>query len=91
LFELLTAGLVFLSLSIVTGFIYLADLSQSGLVHHTFITMAAWIVFAVLIWGRYQLGWRGSLASRWTLAGFALLLLGYFGSKIVLEVILTRG
>ncbi len=92
LFELLWAGLTFLSASILTGFVYLTsgDSIARGLVHHTVITLGAWTVFAVLLWGRYQLGWRGQIASRWTLAGFALLVLGYFGSKFVLEVLLGR-
>ncbi|MDA0790298.1 MAG: cytochrome c biogenesis protein CcsA [Proteobacteria bacterium] len=88
LFELLGAGLIVLSLAIGTGFIFLDDIRGPGLVHHTVITLAAWIVFAVLIWGRVKLGWRGAIASRWTLSGFALLALGYFGSKLVMEVIL---
>lgn len=91
MFELITFGLIFLSLSIATGFVYFdSGLSQDGLIHHTVITLAAWAVFATLLWGRFQLGWRGAVASRWTIAGFALLVLGYFGSKLVLEVILGR-
>ena len=90
MFEMLWAGLVFLTLSIVSGFVFLEDLSGPGLIHHTAITLAAWAVFMVLLWGRYQLGWRGAIASRWALAGFLLLALGYFGSKLVLEVILGR-
>ena len=35
-------------------------------------------------------GWRGSLAVRMTLAGVILLILSYFGTKLVLEVILGR-
>jgi ABC-type uncharacterized transport system permease subunit len=90
MFEMIWAGLVFLTLSIGSGFIFIADFSEPGLVHHTAITLAAWIVFIVLAWGRYQLGWRGEIASRWTLFGFVLLALGYFGSKLVLEVILGK-
>ncbi|MBV1877221.1 MAG: cytochrome c biogenesis protein CcsA [Pseudomonadales bacterium] len=90
LFELITAGLCFLSLSIISGFIFLNNMALPGLIHHTSITLAAWMVFSILIWGRLKLGWRGSLASRWTLAGFGLLLLGYFGSKLVLELFLHR-
>ena len=41
--------------------------------------------------GRFFWGWRGMVAVRWTLTGFGLLLLGYFGSKVVLELILQRG
>jgi len=91
LFEMLWGGLIFLSLSIATGFMYMTSAgSAPGLIHHTVITLAAWIVFAVLLWGRHQLGWRGATASRWTLSGFALLVLGYFGSKFVLEIVLGR-
>jgi ABC-type uncharacterized transport system permease subunit len=92
LFELLWAGLLFLSLSISTGFYFMArnEGAIPGLVHHTLITLAAWMVFAVLLWGRYQRGWRGATASRWTLAGFVLLVVGYFGSKFVLEIVLGR-
>ena len=91
LFELIWAGLIFLSLSIATGFVFIDDVASPGLIHHTVITFAAWIVFTILLWGRYRLGWRGSQASRWTLAGFGLLLIGYFGSKVVLELMLGRG
>lgn len=87
LFELLLAGLIFLSLSILTGFLFFEEMSR-GLIHHTLITLAAWLVFSVLLWGRYRLGWRGATASRWTLSGFALLLVGYFGSKLVMEIFL---
>ena len=90
MFEMLWTGLIFLTLSIATGFIFLEDISSPGLIHHTVITLLAWTVFAILLWGRHQLGWRGAIASRWTLAGFVLLAIGYFGSKIVLEIILGR-
>jgi len=88
LFQLLTFGLVLLTLSILTGFLFLEDISIKGLVHHAVITILAWVTFAVLVWGRYQFGWRGGKAAKWTLFGFALLLVGYFGSKLVIEVIL---
>ena len=85
---MLWAGLIFLSLSIASGFVFLDDIAGPGLMHHTVITLSAWLVFSVLLWGRYQRGWRGSIASRWVLTGFVLLVVGYFGSKLVLEVIL---
>jgi len=90
LFELLWSGLIFLSLSIVTGFIFFNEMTR-GLIHHTSITLAAWVVFSVLLWGRHRLGWRGATASRWTLSGFVLLLVGYFGSKLVMEIFLPLG
>ncbi len=35
------------------------------------------------------LGWRGRSAIRWTLGAFSLLVLAYFGTKFVLEILLT--
>jgi len=40
--------------------------------------------------GRQRLGWRGRTAIRFLYAGSGLLLLGYVGSRFVLEVILER-
>ncbi|MDE0758357.1 MAG: cytochrome c biogenesis protein CcsA [Pseudomonadales bacterium] len=90
LFRSIWIGLSLLTLSIISGFLFLENADIPGLVHHTVITAAAWVIFVVLLWGRYYLGWRGTLASRWTLAGFILLVLGYFGSKFVIELILHR-
>ena len=90
LFELLWVGLIILTLSILTGFLYLEDMFAQHIVHHTLITLASWVVFVILLWGRHQLGWRGRTAIGWTLRGFGLLALGYFGSKLVAEIILQR-
>lgn len=90
LFELLWVGEVLLSLGIVGGFLFNEDIwSIDGVFHKTFFSILAWIVFAVLLWGRHQLGWRGLTAIRGTLAGFALLIVGFYGSKIVLEYVLS--
>jgi ABC-type uncharacterized transport system permease subunit len=52
--------------------------------------MVAWVVFGVLLLGRWRFGWRGRKALRWTLAGYVLLGLAYFGSKLVLETLLGK-
>jgi ABC-type uncharacterized transport system permease subunit len=59
-------------------------------VHKTVLTIVAWILFCTLLWGHYQLGWRSKTAVRLTLTGFAMLMLAFFGSKLVLELILHR-
>ena len=58
--------------------------------HKTVFSLLAWGVFAALLVGRRQRGWRGRRATRWLYAGAALLLLGYAGSRFVLEVLLGR-
>ena len=89
MFELLWIGLLFLTLSIASGFLFVEDFSGTGVTHHTVLAIAAWLVFALLAIGRKHLGWRGSVASRWTVVGFVLLALGYFGSKFVMELLLN--
>jgi ABC-type uncharacterized transport system permease subunit len=90
LFELLWAGFALLTLAISSGFYFLDDLFAQHLAHKTVFALAAWVIYALLLWGRHQLGWRGYTAIRWTLVGFVLLMLAYFGSKLVLELILGR-
>ena len=51
---------------------------------------SGWLVFGALLVGRYRYGWRGRVALRWILVGSVLLLLGYLGSKFVLEALLHR-
>lgn len=90
LFEFLLAGEILLTLSIITGFIFLENIFAQHLAQKTFFSMLAWLVYAFLLIGKYKLGWRGNTAIRWTLAGFLFLMLAYFGSKLVLELILHR-
>ncbi len=90
LFELLWVGLILLSLSIATGLLFLEDMFAQHLAHKTVLTLAAWGLYALLLWGHHYLGWRSQTAVKLTLAGFVVLMLGYFGSKLVLEIILQR-
>lgn len=89
LFQLIGLGFILLSFALLTGFIFLEDIFAQHLVHKSVLSIIAWIVFATLLFGRWQAGWRGRTAIRWTLTGFVTLLLAYFGSKLVLEIILT--
>jgi ABC-type uncharacterized transport system permease subunit len=90
LFRLIGLGYTLLSLSLLTGVTYIEDIFAQHLVHKTVLSVAAWMVFAILLWGRWRFGWRGRTAVRWTLSGFVVLMLAYFGSKLVLELILHR-
>ncbi|CAK0750940.1 Cytochrome C biogenesis protein [Gammaproteobacteria bacterium] len=90
LFQMIGLGFVMLTLALIKGFAFLQDIFAQHLVHKTVLSIAAWVVFAILLWGRRRFGWRGRVAIRWTLAGFLVLVLAYFGSKFVLELILGR-
>jgi ABC-type uncharacterized transport system permease subunit len=89
LFETIIIGFICLSISLATGLIFLENMFAQQLAHKTVLSIIAWCVFAILLFGHWFLGWRGRTAIRWTLSGFISLMLAYFGSKFVLEVILT--
>jgi ABC-type uncharacterized transport system permease subunit len=89
-FQALASGFAVLTLALFSGFVFVDNLFAQHLVHKTVLSCLAWIVFAVLLFGRWRFGWRGRRAANWALSGFALLGLAYFGSKIVLESILGR-
>ena len=90
LFQLLAGGLFLLSLGLISGFMFVENLMAQHLVHKTVLSLLAWCVFALLLWGRHQRGWRGRIAVNYTLGGFALLALAFFGSEFVLQLILHR-
>ncbi|MGB3621996.1 hypothetical protein FT643_18715 [Ketobacter sp. MCCC 1A13808] len=90
LFDLISFGMVLLTTAIATGFIFVDDFFAQHLLHKTVFALSAWIVLWLLLFGRSLWGWRGMVAVKWTLTGFVLLTLGYFGSKVVLEVILHK-
>ncbi len=90
LFQMIALGFVLLSLSLISGIIFLEDIFAQHLVHKTVLSIIAWSVFAMLLWGHWRYGWRGKTAIRWNISGFVVLMLAYFGSKLVLELILHR-
>lgn len=85
LFKIIALGWVLLSLSLMSGFLYLDDLFAQHVAHKTILSILAWLVFAVLLFAHWHYGWRGKKAIRWTLAGFFILMIAFFGSKFVLE------
>lgn len=89
LFILLSAGFVILSFALLSGFLYLEDMFDQRLVHKTILSCVGWAIFGVLLFGRWQFGWRGKKAVHWTLAGFGVLILAYFGTKVIIEIILS--
>jgi ABC-type uncharacterized transport system permease subunit len=89
-FQSILAGFAVLTLALVTGAFFIEDLFAQHLVHKVVLAVIAWVVFGILLLGRWRMGWRGRQALRWTLSGYVLLGLSYFGSKLVLEVILGK-
>ena len=93
-FRFVEAGFVLLSATLLVGWLFAETLYGPRLTgmwnHKTIFSVLSWLVFAGLLIGRGRLGWRGRKAVRVLYLGSGLLLLGYAGSRFVLEVILKR-
>ncbi len=92
MFHFIWAGFALLTLTVLSGVVFSDSLFGRAfrLDHKTVFALIAWGLFAALLGGRVVRGWRGRTALNWTLAGYAVLLLAYVGSRFVLEVILQR-
>ena len=88
-FHFVEAGFAVLTATLVLGVVNTVQWSWAD--HKAVFSLLAWAVFAALLLGRRLRGWRGRRATRWLYAGALLLLLGYAGSRFVVEVLLARG
>lgn len=93
LFRMIGIGFALLTLTVLSGVVFTEQLFGQVLKwdHKTVFALLSWLLFGALLAGRKWRGWRGKTALRFTLAGFATLVLAYVGSRFVLEVVLHRG
>lgn len=91
LFLLAGIGFALLTLTLISGVVYTRSLFGVTFAfnHHTVLAIMAWVIFGVLLAGHFWFGWRGRRATHWTILGFIVLVLGYFGTKYVVEVVLA--
>lgn len=92
LFRFIWIGFVLLLLTTVTGMLFSEEVfgRPFRVEHKTVFSLVSLAFFGVLLAGRAARGWRGRIATRFTLGGFAVLLLAYVGTRFVLEVLLGR-
>lgn len=92
LFKVIKVAFVLLTLTLVSGMLFSEHIFGKPLTftHKVVFSIAAWLIYGWLLFGRYQYGWRGRKAINLTLIGFVLLLLAYVVSKFVLQVLLGR-
>jgi ABC-type uncharacterized transport system permease subunit len=93
LFQMILVGFLLLTATLVSGVFFSEALFGKPLLinHKVVFSFISWLIYGSLLAGRQLWGVRGRRAARWALAGFAMLLVAYVGSKFVLEVLLHRG
>jgi ABC-type uncharacterized transport system permease subunit len=91
-FRFVFAAFVLLTLTLLAGWAFSLMLTTTGWAwtHKTVFTVLSWLILGVLLLGRRLQGWRGRLAVRMLYVSAGLLVLGYVGSRFVIEVILQR-
>jgi ABC-type uncharacterized transport system permease subunit len=90
LFQITGVAFVLLTIGLTTGVMYIENISDQNLAHKIVFSVLAWITFATLLAGRHYRNWRGTNAINSIAIGFVLLALGFFGTKIVLELVLQK-
>jgi ABC-type uncharacterized transport system permease subunit len=92
MFRLLGIGFVLLTATLVSGMLFSEEIFGKAvpLNHKNVFSVAGWLAFAILLFGRWRHGWRGRTAMKWIVGGTLLLVVGYLGSKFVREIVLGR-
>jgi ABC-type uncharacterized transport system permease subunit len=87
-FELMVAGFLLLGLAIIAGALFIDDMFAQSIVHKTILTAAGWLIYGWIIITHWRKGMRMSVAVNWAIGAWGLVMLGFFGSKLVTELLL---
>jgi ABC-type uncharacterized transport system permease subunit len=89
LFRLLIAGFVLLTITVVASCFFSQQIFNEPFhwTHKACLSIISWVIFGMLLFGRWRFGWRGRRAYYWVLTGTVALMLAYFGYKIIIELI----
>ncbi|MFS2225357.1 inner membrane protein YpjD [Pantoea sp. B65] len=83
MFHITQVGVVLLTLVLCTGLFYMQDLFNQENVDKAVLSILAWFVYIVLLWGHYHEGRRGRRVVWFNCGGALLLTMAYFGSRIL--------
>ncbi len=89
IFRLLLIGFALLTITLLTGSVFSQALFNVPVEfsHHTVFALLAWFLSAWVLAARLRSGLSGGQAMPWIIAAFLCMQLGYFGSKIILELL----
>ena len=87
MFHITQIGVVLLTLTLCTGLFYMHNLFSMENIDKAVLSIIAWFVYIVLLWGHYHEGWRGRRVVWFNVAGAGILTLAYFGSRILQQFV----
>lgn len=83
MFHITQIGVLLLTLTLGTGLFYLRNLLSVENIDKAVLSILAWFVYIILLWGHYHEGWRGRRVVWFNITGAGILTLAYFGSRIL--------
>jgi ABC-type uncharacterized transport system permease subunit len=92
LFNMIYIGFGLLTLTMLSALLFFEQIfgRPFHITHHIVFSASAWLVFGIFLLGHWRWGWRGRNAALWTIGGVVLLVLGFVGTKFVLEFLIRR-
>ncbi|PJG82851.1 cytochrome C assembly family protein [Caviibacterium pharyngocola] len=85
-FRSMLSGEILLTLTLLSGSIYLADFFAASNIQKAAFSFLAWIVFGLALIGHWKLHWRGKKMIIYTISGMILLTIAYFGSRVMFDL-----
>lgn len=82
-FMLTLAAQVMLTLTLISGMIYLHNFFAPEHIHKAIFSSLAWVVYSIQLLGQWKLHWRGKRVLIYSISGIMLLTIGYFGSRFI--------
>lgn len=89
MFHITQVGVILLTLTLCTGLIYMENIFDKENVHKSILSIFAWFVYIVLLWGHYHGGWRGKQVLLFNLTGAIILTLAFFGNRVLQQIMLS--
>ncbi|CCP02180.1 Inner membrane protein ypjD [Erwinia amylovora Ea644] len=83
MFHITQIGVVLLTLVLCTGLFFMHDLFSRENIDKAVLSIAAWFLYILLLWGHYHEGWRGRRVVWFNCGGAFLLTMSYFGSRLL--------
>lgn len=90
LFHITQVGVILLTLTLCTGLLYMDNLFSRENIDKAVLSILAWFVYIVLLWGHYHEGWRGRRVVWFSMAGAVLLTFAYFGSRLIQQLMIHQ-
>ncbi|WP_427835198.1 cytochrome C assembly family protein [Actinobacillus pleuropneumoniae] len=82
-FTLTLAAQALLTITLISGMIYLHNFFAPEQIHKAIFSFLAWIVYNIQLLGQWKFRWRGNRVLIYSILGTMLLTIGYFGSHVI--------